>query len=146
MLMEYMPDCKYRLKDFMKYIYCLLWSIGLFVATFYGLLVQENVFDFTDKELLSVAQSHIFPMVMAMALFLLDVLYGSIIRGENDRLVFWTLLMVIAFMVTFVLSLLVNHNVSGWTFFVLAWLSLTILKFKTTDGGKKPCPHIVSED
>ena len=130
----------------MKYIYCLMWSIGLFVSTFYGLLGQESVFDFTGKELLPVAQSHIFPMVMAMALFLLDVLYGSITRGESDRLVFWTLLMVIAFMVTFVCSLLVNHNVAGWILFVLAWISLTILKVKTTDGGKKLCPHIVSED
>lgn len=130
----------------MKYLYCAMWSIGLFVATFYGLLGQENVFDFTGKGLLPVAQSHIFPMVMAMALFLLDVLYGSITKGESDRLVFWTLLMVITFMVTFVLSLLVNHNVAGWILFVLAWISLTILKVKTTDGGKKLCPHIVSED
>lgn len=130
----------------MKYIYCVVWSIGLFVATFYGLFEVENAFDFTDKELLSVAQSHIFPMIMAMALYLIDVLYGSITRGESDKLVFWTLLMVISFMVTFVLSLLVNHNVAGWIFFVFAWISLTVLKFKTTDGGRKPCLYIVSED
>ena len=105
-----------------------MWSIGLFVATFYSLLGQDGeVFDFTGKELLTVAKSHIMPMIMAMALYLWDVLYGiSLHKVNNDKAMFWTLLMIILFMVLFVFSMLANHNIAGWTLFLLSWLQLVL--------------------
>ena len=124
-----------------------MWSIGLFVATFYSLLGQDGeVFDFTGKELLTVAKSHIMPMIMAMALYLWDVLYGiSLHKVNNDKAMFWTLLMIILFMVLFVFSMLANHNIAGWTLFLLSWLALTILKYKTTED-EQTCPYPISED
>jgi len=124
-----------------------MWSIGLFVATFYGLLGQDGeAFDFAGKELLAIAQSHIMPMIMAMALYLWDVLYGiSLHKVNNDQAMFWTLLMIILFMVLFVFSMLANHNIIGWTLFMLSWLALTILKYQTTED-EQTCPYQISED
>lgn len=132
---------------FKKLLYCTMWSVGLFVATFYSLLGQEGeVFDFTGKQLLTIAQSHIMPMIMAMALYLWDVLYSiSLHKVNNDQSMFWTLLMIILFMVLFVFSMLANHNTIGWGLFLLSWLSLTILKYKTTED-EQTCPYQISED
>ncbi|WP_297674445.1 hypothetical protein [uncultured Bacteroides sp.] len=130
-----------------KCLYCILWSVGLFVATFYCLLAQdEEAFDFTGKELLPIAQSHIMPMIMAMALYLWDVLYSlSMQKMNRDRSLFWILAMIIVFMITFVSSILVNCNVLGWVLFILSWLSLTILKYQTTENGQT-FPYPISED
>lgn len=130
-----------------KCLYCILWSVGLFVATFYCLLAQdEEAFDFTGKELLPIAQSHIMPMIMAMALYLWDVLYSLSMRKMNrDKSLFWILAMIIVFMITFVFSILVNCNVLGWVLFILSWLSLAILKYQTTENGQT-LPYPISED
>lgn len=124
----------------------MIWSVGLFVATFYGLFDMGNeAFNFTQKELLPIAKSHIMPMVMGMALYLTDVLYGTYLHKNNSDKITWILLMIILFMAFFVFSILVNDNVVGWTLFILAWLSLTVLKYKTTEDGQS-IPYKISED
>lgn len=45
----------------------------------------------------------------------------------------------------FVFSLLVNNNFWGWTLFGAAWLSLTVLKYKTTED-EQSSPYIITED
>lgn len=52
--------------------------------TFYSLLSQSQAFVFTGKDLLSVAESHIMPMIMAMTLYLWDVLYNVSMCRLND--------------------------------------------------------------
>lgn len=127
-----------------KLIYCILWSIALFVSTFYSIIGKEFVFD--GKLLLDVAQSHIFPMVMAMTLYLVDVMYSlSIKKSNNDNIILWILGTIIVFMCSFVVSLLINTNFWGWTLFIIAWLSLTTLKFVTTED-KESVPYIITED
>lgn len=129
-----------------KIIYCTLWSIGLFVSTFYSIICKEQSFAFDGKMLVDVASSHIFPMIMAMTLYLLDVMYSlSIKKSYNDSLIQWILGTIIIFMGCFVTSLLVNNNIWGWFFFCIAWLSLTVLKFQTTDN-KESVPYIITED
>lgn len=127
-----------------KLIYCALWSVALFVSTFYSIIGKEFVFD--DKLLLDVAKSHIFPMVMAMTLYLVDIMYSlSIKKSNNDNIILWILGTIIVFMCSFVVSLLVNTNFWGWTLFIVAWLSLTSLKFVTTED-EESIPYIISED
>lgn len=129
-----------------KIIYCTLWSIALFVSTFYSIICKEHSFVFDGKMLLDIASSHILPMVMAMTLYLLDVMYGlSIKKSDNANLIQWILGTIIVFMGCFVTSLLVNDNIWGWFFFCIAWLSLTVLKFQTTEG-KENIPYIITED
>lgn len=122
-----------------------MWSIALFVSTFYSIIGQKYAFDFNGKLLLDVALSHIFPMIMAMTLYLIDVTYTALLGKINNNLIIWVLITVIAFMGCFVASLLVNDNFWGWCSFLIAWASLTILKFVTTDEAES-IPHIISED
>mgnify|MGYP004580331011 CR=1 FL=1 len=130
----------------MKTIYCLLWSVALFVATFYTIIGQDNAFVFDKKLLLEVANSHIFPMMMAMVLYLWDVLYNvSLQKSNNDHLIIWILGTIIVFLGGFVFSLLVNDNFWGWSLFGIAWLSLTVLKFVTTED-EQSTPYVISED
>lgn len=129
-----------------KTIYCALWSMALFVATFYSIIGQESAFVFDGKLLRDVALSHIFPMIMAMTLFLFDVMYNvSLRKSNNDNVVLWMLGTVIVFMAGFVASILVNDNFWGWSFWGIAWLSLTVLKFVTTED-EESIPYIISED
>lgn len=131
-----------------KLIYCTIWSIGLFVATFYCLLPQwKNAFCFTDKEVLSVARSHFMPMIMAMALYLLDVVYNiSSQKVECSKKSFCLILVIIiTFMTIFVFSILINNNIYGWILFVVSWICLTILKFITTDDGTA-IPYPISDN
>ena len=129
-----------------KIIYCTLWSVALFVATFYGIIGQESAFLFKGKEMLDVASSHIFPMIMAMVLYLWDVMYNvSLKRDNNGGLIIGILGTIILFMGMFVFSLLVNNNFWGWTLFIAAWLSLTVLKFITTED-EQSSPYIITEE
>lgn len=129
-----------------KVLYCGMWSVALFVSTFYSLLGQEQRFDFEGKLLLGVAQSHIFPMIMAMTLYLMDVMYAISLRKTNgEGLTMWLLGTIIVFLLSFVFALMVNSNLWGWMLFIVAWLSLTVLKFVTTEEGES-MPYIIAED
>lgn len=128
-----------------KIIYCTLWSMALFVATFYSIIGQESAFVFDGKLLRDVALSHIFPMIMAMTLYLVDVTYTALLGKITNNLVIWVLITVIVFMGGFVASILVNNNFWGWSLFGIAWLSLTVLKFVTTED-EESTPYIISED
>lgn len=120
------------------------------MATFYSLLSLalegKQVFDFSDKGLLDIAQSHILPMIMAMALYLWDVLYCVVTKSLHaEKASFWILLMIIVFMVAFVFSFLVNTNEVGWFLFIAAWLALTVLKYQTT-AESSISPYQILED
>ena len=128
-----------------KIIYCTLWSMALFVATFYSIIGQESAFVFDGKLLRDVALSHIFPMIMAMTLYLVDVTYTALLGKSTNNLVIWVLITVIVFMGGFVASILVNNNFWGWSLFGIAWLSLTVLKFVTTED-EESTPYIIWED
>lgn len=79
--------------------YCFCWSVALFVATFYGIICQDSAFLFQGKLLLDVANSHIFPMIMAMLLYLWDVMYNvSLKRDNNGSLILWILGTIILFL------------------------------------------------
>ena len=85
-------------------------------------------------------------MIMAMTLYLFDVMYNvSLRKSNNDNVVLWMLGTVIVFMAGFVASILVNDNFWGWSFWGMAWLSLTVLKFVTTED-EESTPYIISED
>lgn len=117
-----------------KSIYCFTWSIGLLFSTFYVLFCgEEEAFGFSDKLLLPVAQSYIMPMILVMSLYLWDVLYNFVMHPKSrDTDMFWIILCMIGFLVLFVFSILVNNNNVGWVLFIMSWVTLTVLKYKTT--------------
>lgn len=85
-------------------------------------------------------------MIMAKALYLVDVTYSALLGKITNNFVVWVLTTVIVFMGGFVASILVNDNFWGWSLFGVAWLSLTVLKFVTTEEKVESTPYIISED
>lgn len=117
-----------------RIIYCIAWSIGLLVASFYALLQKEDAFTMTGKPIAEVMGEYGLPMVMAMALYMVDVAYSILTVSEITKLqVVRMLVLIVSFMICFVFSILVNCNIGGWILFSLAWVMLTLLKFVTTD-------------
>lgn len=87
------------------------------------------------------------PMIMAMALYLLDVVYNVLSEKTeySKKSVGMILAMIIAFMTTFVFSILANNNIYGWGLFIASWICLTVLKFITTDDGITS-PYKISDE
>ena len=129
-----------------KLTYCLLWSVALFVSTFYSLFDHvEKAFVFTDAKLLDVAQSHIMPLVMAMTLYIWDVVYNITLNNSSKQTVIPVLLSIVIFFVMMVFSILVNNNIWGWVLFCLAWVALSFMKYATTES-LKPSTYAISEE
>lgn len=109
-----------------KIVYIILWSIGLFIATFYGFCSR---FDFATMDKMSafkMANDYLFPLFLAMALFLLDAQYVMVAEGRQFTKTYSAC--IILFLLATVASILVNSTVFGWIFFMAAWIALTVLK------------------
>lgn len=106
--------------------YVFFWSIGLFVATFYTFFGDFSFAQMSTISASALAKQYLFPLFMAMALFLLDALYVMFTDQRQLSSVF--LICFTLFILSTVMSILVNNAVWGWLFFILAWLALTFLK------------------
>lgn len=109
-----------------KIIYIILWSVGLFVATFYGFCGSFDFAEMKKMTALKMANDYLFPLFMAMALFLLDAQYVMVTEGRQFTKAYSAC--VILFLLATVVSILVNNSVLGWVFFIGAWIALTVLK------------------
>lgn len=109
-----------------KIIYIILWSVGLFVATFYGFCGSFDFAEMKKMTALKMANDYLFPLFMAMALFLLDAQYVMVTEGRQFTKPYSAC--VILFLLATVVSILVNNSVLGWVFFIGAWIALTVLK------------------
>lgn len=114
-----------------KILYVLIWSLGLMFATFPYLISGEMKFDFQNNLDNDTLMKYIFPFIMAMAIYLIDVLYVSMAEERSGNYkgvtVSWALLG--GFLLFFVFSLLGGKCL----FFILGWLCLSALKFIKTD-------------
>lgn len=129
-----------------KFVYCIIWSVALFISTFYSLFDQaDTAFVFTGAKLLDVAQSHIMPLVMSMTLYIWDVVYNITLTNNTRQSIIPVLLSIIFFMVLMVFSILVNNNCWGWTLFCFSWLALSYMKYATTES-LSPTTYAISEE
>ena len=124
-------------------LYVLVWSLGLMFATFPNLISGEMKFDFQNNLNNDAVMKYIFPFIMAMAIYLIDVLYVSMAEERSGNykgvtlswallggfLLFFVFSLLGGFILFFVFSLLGGKCL----FFVLGWLCLTALKFIKTD-------------
>ena len=106
--------------------YVLLWSGGLFAASFYTFCGKFNFAAMSDISALTMAKEYLFPLFMAMALFLLDAFHE--INANNRQITPVYFACFLSFLHSTVFSILVNSVLFGWGFFIIAWVSLTILK------------------
>jgi hypothetical protein len=75
---------------------------------------------------MEMTKDYLFPLFMAMALFLLDAQYVMINEGQQITPTYSVCF--IFFILSTVVSILVNDSLLGWGFFIVAWISLTVLK------------------
>lgn len=119
-----------------KIIYVLIWSLGLLYASFPKFFMKGNdgiSWGFQETMNNVTKTDYIFPYIMAMLLFLIDVIYSFILekwRGKESRII-ETLIGVSAFMFCFIMSL----SYGKWVFFIIGWVCLTAIKFLKTDSG-----------
>lgn len=109
-----------------KVTYVILWSVGLFVATFYTLFKEFNFAQMSTMSALAMAEQYLFPLFMAMALFLLDAHY--VMFTDRRQISSAYSICFTFFILSTVVSILVDNAVWGWLFFIVAWIALTILK------------------
>lgn len=117
-------------------VYVFFWSLGLFAATFYCLFEGSGKITFGRMATISafdLAKTYLFPLFIALALFLLDVRHETSSHGQQFTLVFSkrfiSCFLVFAFAIAF--SVLFNTVFWGWFFFLLSWLALSALKLFT---------------
>lgn len=137
---------------FYKLTYVILWSIGLFVATFgFNILSGALNLDINEEtKLIDTLKSYILPLILAMALFLVDALYSYELDKESKKKsqLDVILFLVILFLILFGLSMMINE-VINWIIFILAWIVLTIMKGLSTTSFqpiKKPRGVCASEN
>lgn len=122
-----------------KLIYCILWSLGLFVATFPSIFEidkSQHLSFFSATDIKTLNEKYIRPLVIAMALFLGDVLYNVAIRRctSFENTLRWCLAVLIIFMFSFTGSIELKNVTMKYILFGISWVALTILKIKTTEN------------
>lgn len=132
--------------DRRKCFYCIIWSAGLLTTSLYNMWCKGiGAFDFSGKKLADATGDYIFPMTMAMTLYLIDVIYNVTKPNFNTpKQTVWILISLVLFMVLFVTSLMVSPDYLSFILCIMSWLSLTLLKFKTTEGYNK-IPYRISD-
>lgn len=109
-----------------KISYIIIWSGALFVATFYAFFGDFDFASMKTMTALDMATKYLFPLFMAMALFLIDAQYVMVTEGRQFTITYS--ICFICFIIATVLSILVNNVLWGWVLFIAAWIALTVLK------------------
>lgn len=130
-----------RLKRLISSIlYTAVWSIGLLYASFPGFFSKKGL-DWSFQTVISgdidsscipvsVMPDYIFPYIMAMLLFLVDVIYSCVLdklNGKESRII-----AVLAGYAGFTLCFLLSLSRGKGVFFILGWSCLTIVKLLKT--------------
>lgn len=85
--------------------------------------------------LVEACESYIFPFIMAMILFLVDVVYGYIkdmCDGQYTHVI-GVIVFLILFLLGFVFSVSVQNQNTARVCFIISWVSLSVMKFLKTD-------------
>lgn len=125
-----------------RIVYVFFWSVGLLWATFPDLFKGEMDFNFQAMAGVDFFKNYIFPLLMALLLYMFDVIYAFHLengRGIPTRVIpVYTL--TAGFLLFFVLSVACGCAVSAAIFFFLAWACLVGMKFLKTAVQPKPNP------
>lgn len=122
-----------------KLIYVVGWSAALFLATFPNLIMGKMSLNFSVMEFSEVRDTYMFPILMAMALFVGDTVYIFIqekYEGKEQKHVVWVIVMLCVYLFSFIFSLYGNGKF-GYIGLICAWSALTIMKFLKTEKCKR---------
>ena len=127
--------------------YIIGWTVGLFFSAFFFLFLPEDSsahmsFSNIFEDSTNIIQNYVYPMVIIKLLFHWDAIYTSISTEEKNMSVASILLLNTFFFVGFLVCLMVGCL--GWRIvgFVIAWVSLTLLKaYVVYSTPRKNTPH-----
>lgn len=135
-----------------KLIYVFGWSIALFFATFPNLIMGKMNLEFSAMEFPEIRDTYMLPILMAMVLFLGDVVYvfeQEKCEGKEQKHITSVILLMGLYLFSFLLSLYGNIY-CGYIGLFLAWIALTIMKFIKTNSchqqAKMPEARIIIEE
>ena len=120
---------------FKKWLYVIGWSAALLVATLPSIFKGDLTFSLQDKTMSEVCELYMFPVIMALALLMADVLYtAEQEKAEGGRVRNTSILIicVMSFLFSFVFSLWIETAWLCWVFFCVSWTSMFFLKFSKT--------------
>ena len=127
-----------------KWFYVIGWSAALLVGTLPSIFKGTLTFSLRDMIMGNVCDIYMFPVVMALALLMADVLYVSEQEKAKEGRVKNTSTLVIctiAFLFAFIFSLWLETGWICWMCFAIAWISISALKFSKTEAVKADrCP------
>lgn len=116
-----------RNKTKINIIYTVIWSVGLLFVSFLSLFKGENIFDFTKKTLPEFGEHYMFPFIMALCLFLIDVTYNVI----NQKIwAFPIFSCIVAFMLTIGITVaFLQCFCIVFICSIIGWTILTFMKY-----------------
>lgn len=120
-----------------KWLYIIGWTAALFVATLPTLFKGELAFSLKDKTVGEMCTVYMFPVFMAFALLVADVLY----QAEHDKVSYGRvkntstlIICVLSFLFSFAFSVWLETPWACWLCFSIAWFSMAVLKFSKTEA------------
>ena len=118
-----------------KIIYIIGWSLGLLFATFPNLFQGEMNFQMSDLPMKDIYKPYLFPLIMALSLFVSDVCYvfeqEKSANCSTPKYITEVLILICVFLLGLTYSISSSNN--SCIGFIVAWIALTIMKFlKTT--------------
>lgn len=118
-----------------KIIYVIGWSLGLLFATFPNFFQGEMNFQMSDLPMKDIYKPYLFPLIMALSLFVSDVCYvfeqEKSANCSTPKYITEVLVLICVFLLGLTYSISSSNN--SCIGFIVAWIALTIMKFlKTT--------------
>lgn len=118
-----------------KWIYVIGWSISLLAASF-PCILKGKLLPLVENSIESTMDHYIYPTIMALAVFLVDIIYSSVKeeRAGKPLQVANSWILILVFLLAFCFSLFFNNSLVQVFLFIILWISLTLLKFIKTDA------------
>lgn len=117
-----------------KIIYVIGWSLGLLFATFPNLFEGNMNFEMSDLPMKDIYKPYLFPLIMALSLFVSDVCYvfeqEKSATCSTPKYITEVLMLICVFLLGLTYSISSSDN--SYVGFIVAWTALTIMKFLKT--------------
>lgn len=132
-LLRFLSDILYCSRFYLIFA-IISWSLGLLYATFPKLFTEEMNFDF-DNSLSKSVNDYLFPLIMALILFLVDTIYGFLKEMMVNQYshVVGVFIMLVLFLLAFVLSLKIGDPDLSRICFIASWIFLSVMKYFKTE-------------
>lgn len=117
-----------------KIIYVVIWTVVMCYASFSVVFTGQFGSVLNSEKSIDLASKYIFPLFIAVALYLIDDIYNALLLSKQDRPFHSVTILfsMLGFLVGFLFSVYSGTLWVQVSMFILAWFSLGFLKFYET--------------